>query len=367
MVEEPLIAEGRIVPCRPLAPLTTLGIGGCAEYYFRAESVNDVIAACAWASERRLPVWVLSGGSNLVIADQGVRGLVIEIRLRGIEYHLDGGRVFVTAAAGENWDEFVTAVAERGLWGLECLSGIPGRVGATPIQNVGAYGQEVAQVITSIEAYDTTQHTVVSLPNQACDFGYRTSRFRFLDRGRFVILSVRFELQSEPRPLTSHAELRRVLDSDAATTTQTRQAVLALRRAKSMVFDEADPWSRSCGSFFVNPVVSAALAERIREKSGVPQAPIYPVAEGQAKIAAAWLIEQAGFTRAFRDGTVGLSNRHTLAIVAHADATARDVCRLARRIQQTVFERFEVALAPEPVFWGFDGFERGLPVTSAST
>jgi UDP-N-acetylmuramate dehydrogenase len=361
MDEDHLTIERRIATDWPLAPLTTLGVGGCAEYYLLAESVDDVIKACKWADERRLSIRVLSGGSNLVVADAGVGGLVLDIRLKGVNYQSQDGRILVTAAAGENWDELVTTLVERGLWGIECLSGIPGRVGATPIQNVGAYGQEVAQSITTVEAYDTVTRELVSIPNDGCVFGYRTSRFRVADRERFIILSVCFELHRERTSRTTHLELSRHLNAETATAKQTRDAVLTLRRAKSMVFDAADPWSRSCGSFFVNPVVPLAVVERIQMKVAPVQVPIYPAPGGQAKIAAAWLIEQAGFARGFRDGFVGLSNRHTLAIVAHPNAGASDVCRLARLIQQTVLERFGVELTPEPSFWGFSVFERGLP------
>jgi len=353
--------EARVLHHQPLAPLTTLGVGGDAEYYFVANSVADVIAACRWARDRMLPISVLSGGSNLVVADSGVRGLTLDLRLKGVQIDMRGDVAMVTAAAGENWDEFVAELAHNGYAGLECLSGIPGRVGATPIQNVGAYGQEVGQVIAKLVAYDRVQNELATFEAQACGFGYRTSRFRAKDRERYVILSVTFVLQSDGTARTRHAELIQWLGTATAKPADMREAVLSLRRAKSMVFDPADPWSRSCGSFFVNPVVSADEADRIRTVTRVERPPVYPLPDGKVKIAAAWLIELAGFVRGHREGSVGLSKKHSLAIVAHSNATARDVCGFARRIQDAVSERFAVELTPEPMFWGYTHLSRGLP------
>jgi UDP-N-acetylmuramate dehydrogenase len=356
-----LTVEHRVLSRQPLAPLTTLGVGGEAEYYLLARSAEEVAEACSWARRQGLPVWVLSGGSNLVVADHGVRGLTIDIRLKGVTFECNGGLTSVTAAAGEGWDDFVAEVVQRGHAGLACLSGIPGRVGATPIQNVGAYGQDVGQAITRVTVYDRTLNGVAELAAPECGFGYRTSRFRVKERDRYIILSVSFDLQREATSQVRHAELRQWLATEHAGPEQLRDAVIALRRSKSMVFDPADPCSRSCGSFFVNPVVPTATADRIRLRSGVDQAPMYPLPDGTVKIAAAWLIERAGFVRGSRDGSVGLSNKHSLAIVAHPQATARDVCRFARQIQNAVLDQFSVELQPEPVFWGYAGLHRGLP------
>jgi UDP-N-acetylmuramate dehydrogenase len=361
MNEEHYAIERRLVVHQPLAPLTTLGVGGGAEYYFLAETADDLVAACGWANQRQLPIWILSGGSNLVVADAGVPGLIIDVQLRGMSIERKGSLVAVKAAAGEVWDELVDQVVKRGHHGLEGLSGIPGRVGATPIQNVGAYGQDVAQSIVGLEAYDRLENAVVAITNEQCEFDYRTSRFRAKDRGRFIIMSVSFRLTLDGAPRASHAELKQRLDIENATAQQVRDAVLALRRSKSMLFDRVDPWSRSCGSFFLNPIVPAVVAERIQLQAATSQAPIYPLADGMTKIAAAWLIERAGFSRGHRDGAVGLSEKHSLAIVARNQATARDVCRFARRIQAAVMERFNVELLPEPVFWGFGALHRGLP------
>lgn len=361
MNEDRSAIEQRLVVNQPLAPLTTLGVGGVAEYYFLAETADDVVSACGWAKQRQLPIWILSGGSNLVVSDAGVPGLIIDIQLRGMSIERQGPIVFVKAAAGENWDDLVAQVVKRGHHGLEGLSGIPGRVGATPIQNVGAYGQDVAQSLVCLEAYDRLEHAVVAITNEQCQFDYRTSRFRAKDRDRFIILSVSFRLVLDGAPRASHAELKQRLDIENATAQEMRDAVLALRRSKSMLFDREDPWSRSCGSFFLNPIVPAIVAERIQLQTAPLQAPLYPLAGGMTKIAAAWLIERAGFSRGHSEGTVGLSQKHSLAIVAHGQSTARDVCRFARRIQTAVMDRFNVELLPEPVFWGFGALHRGLP------
>jgi UDP-N-acetylmuramate dehydrogenase len=364
MNEDPHNIECRIEAKQPLAPMTTLGVGGESEYYFVAETVSDLIAACRWAKGRALPVRVLSGGSNLVIADTGVAGLTIDLRTKGIQFELKESRVMVTAASGENWDALVEMVAERGYCGLECLSGIPGRVGATPIQNVGAYGQDVAQSVAHVDAYDLLDDSVVRIGSSECEFAYRNSRFRARESGRYVILSVCYELRRNASPVTGHAELTRLLKENGVTqptTAELRRAVLTLRRSKSMVLDPSNPWSRSCGSFFVNPVVSEVLAEEIRSRCGTQHVPLYSLPEGGAKIAAAWLIERAGFSRGHRDGPVGLSGGHSLAIVAYDQASARDVCDLGRRIQDAVLQQFGVELLPEPVFWGYSTFRRGLP------
>lgn len=354
----------RIEASKPLAPMTTLGVGGAAQYYIAVETGDQLAQALAWAQSRDQDCWILSGGSNLVIADEGVVGLVVDVRLRGVNFEsADGNGVLATVSAGEDWDTFVAQTVERGLSGLECLSGIPGRVGATPIQNVGAYGQEVAQTICEVVVLDRESGRVVRVPAEDCEFGYRTSRFKHRQANRFVVLSVCFRLKASPPSLSHHAELARHPSMHAgATVYDVRQAVLSLRRAKSMLLDMADPFSRSCGSFFVNPVIPDADAEALRRQFAVEKIPMYPQAAGMTKIAAAWLIEKAGFGRGFSDGRVGLSEKHSLAIVARDGATARDVVRLARNIQTAVANAFDIRLLPEPVFWGFAEMSLGLPM-----
>jgi UDP-N-acetylmuramate dehydrogenase len=308
---------------------------------------------------------VLGGGSNLVVADAGVDGLVLRVALRGIASRESGGEVELTAAAGEPWDTVVRLAVERGWAGLECLSGIPGLVGATPIQNVGAYGQEVSDTVAAVRVLDRAAGTAVSLAPAACGFGYRDSAFKSRTPDRYVVLAVTYRLRPGGAPAVRYAELARHLAGRgvaAPTLGDVRESVLAVRRAKSMVLDPGDPNRRSCGSFFVNPVVPAAEAERIAAVAGDSAMPRWPEPGGQrVKLAAAWLVERAGFARGHADGAAGISTRHTLAIVAREGARAADVVRVARRVRDGVLARFGVRLHPEPVFWGFPPTKDGLP------
>jgi UDP-N-acetylmuramate dehydrogenase len=357
------VAPGERVP---LASHSTLGVGGPARWWLEARDEAEVHRALGWAARRGVSVRVLGGGSNLVVADAGVEALVLRIALRGVTVREAAGAVEVTAAAGESWDDLVRLTVERGWAGLECLSGIPGLVGATPIQNVGAYGQEVSETITEIRAVDRTTGATVTLTPEACRFGYRDSALRSDVPDRHVILGVTYRLRPGGSPTVRYAELGRHLAAQGVATptlADVRASVLAVRREKSMVLDPADANRRSCGSFFVNPVVPATVAARVAAVVGDPAMPRWPEPDGaRVKLSAAWLIERAGLGRGVRDGAVGLSTRHTLAIVAHEGARAADVVRLARRIRQAVEARFGVRLRPEPVFWGFARLEDGLPV-----
>ena len=350
-----------------LAPLSTMGLGGLARWYVEARDEAAVLAAVAWAERRGLPVRVLGGGSNVVVADAGVDGLVLRVALRGVAARARDAEVELTAAAGEPWDDVVRLTVERGWAGLECLSGIPGLVGATPIQNVGAYGQEVSDALVAVRALDRAAGEVVSLEAAACGFGYRDSAFKSRTPDRYVILAVTYRLRPGGRPTVRYAELARHLagrEIDAPTLQDVRDSVLAVRRAKSMVLESGDPNRRSCGSFFLNPVVPSAEAERIAAAAGDPAMPRWPDPDGRrVKLAAAWLVERAGFARGHTDGLAAISTRHTLAIVAHEGARAADVVRLARRVRDAVLARFGVRLHPEPVFWGFARSEDGLPET----
>lgn len=329
----------------PLAPFTTLGIGGPARFYELVPDEGAARRAVAWAQERDVPWTVLGGGSNLLISDAGFPGLVIHMATRGI--HDDGNGV-VRVAAGEEWEPFVAACVARGWAGVECLSGIPGRVGATPIQNVGAYGQEVREVIAAVRAFDTVAGRDVTFGAAECRFRYRDSRFKSEEAGRHVVLEVTFALRPGGAPSVRYADLqRRFAGREAPSLAEVREAVIAVRRTKSMVLDPADPNSRSAGSFFTNPIVPLEVAEAI---PGEP--PRYPAGDGRCKLSAAWLIERAGFPRGFTRGRVGLSANHTLAIVNRGGATAEDVRALMREIQAAVDDRFHVTLAPEPVFLG---------------
>jgi UDP-N-acetylmuramate dehydrogenase len=338
-----------------LAPLTTLGVGGPARWFVRATDEASVLAAHAWARGRGVPLRVLGGGSNLVVADEGVEALVVQIALRGLTVREADGVAEVTAAAGEPWDEVVRATVERGWAGLECLSGIPGLVGATPIQNVGAYGQEVSDTVAAVLALDTERGEVATLPAARCGFAYRDSVFKSGQPGRWVVLAVTYRLRPGGAPTLGYADVARHLQARGAARpglADVRAAVLAIRRAKSMVQDDpADPNRRSCGSFFLNPILDAARAEAVAARAGDPAMPRWPQPDGRVKLSAAWLIERAGFARGERRGPVGLSTRHTLALVAHDGARASDVLAFARHVGDTVAARFGVRLTPEPVLW----------------
>ena len=340
----------------PLAPRSSLGVGGSARWFTTAASVDDLADAYAWSRARGEPLTVWGGGTNVVVADRGLDGLVVAVALRGMAFDGDRESLVVTAASGEPWDALVHATVERGYAGLECLSGIPGLVGGTPIQNVGAYGQDVSRVLDRVTVFDVQAGGTRELTATECGFGYRTSRFKSVDAGRFVVCGVTFRLHRSA-PTTSYpdigGELRR-LGRDRHDVADVRAAVLAVRRRKGMVIDAADPDTRSVGSFFTNPIVSDAEAARISEDAGVA-VPAYAQPAGGMRIPAAWLIERAGWAKGHADGGAGISTKHPLALVNRGDATAADVVRLASRIARSVHERFGVRLRAEPVFMGFGG------------
>lgn len=339
----------------PLAPLTTLGVGGSARYVVDGRDDATIAAALRWAREHAVPVRVLGGGSNVVVSDAGFDGLVVRVLTRGATWKPHGDALVLEAAAGEPWDALVAESVQRGCQGLECLSGIPGLAGATPIQNVGAYGQEVAETITSVRVLDRSSLEVRSFDASSCRFAYRDSFFKSAEPERYVVLGVTFRLRPGAPPAVRYAELERRLGARSAesapTLAEVRDAVLELRRAKSMLFDPRDPNGRSCGSFFVNPVVSAERADLVERTAGDARMPRYPQADGRVKLAAGWLIERAGFEKGTRRGAVGLSTKHALAIVCHDGATAGDVLAFAREIVGAVEARFGVGLVPEPVFF----------------
>jgi UDP-N-acetylmuramate dehydrogenase len=321
-----------------------------------ARSESEVVEALTWANQRGVAVRVLGGGSNLVVADAGFDGLVLAVALRGLSLSSETGDAVLSAKAGEPWDDVVAHAVARGLAGLEGLSGIPGRAGATPIQNVGAYGQEVAETIASVRAIDRASLEAIELSAADCCFQYRDSFFKSQAPERYVVTEVRFALPARTRAPVRYPDLQRELERRGAaepTLTAVRDAVLAVRREKSMLLDAADANGRSCGSFFLNPIVSAEQVETVRSVAAPAVPPTYPQRDGRVKLAAGWLIEHSGFERGMRDGNVGLSTKHALAIVAHDGATAADVTRFSRRIQAGVEERFGVTLVPEPNFWGF--------------
>jgi UDP-N-acetylmuramate dehydrogenase len=340
-----------------LAPYCTLGVGGPARWFVEARDEGALLAALGWAKARGLPLRVLGGGSNLVVADSGIDALVVRMDLRGVAIRATADGVELTAAAGEPWDALVAHAVERGWAGLECLSGIPGLVGATPIQNVGAYGQEVSETVAAVRALDTETGRVLTFGHDECGFAYRDSRFKSVEPGRHAILSVTYRLAPGGAPCVRYAEVARHLAGRGLprpSLGDVREGVLAIRRSKSMVIDPHDENRRSCGSFFTNAIVSAAEADRVARSAGDPTMPRWPERDGRVKLSSAWLIERAGFARGDRDGPVGLSTRHALAVVAHDGARASDVVAFARRVMDAVGNRFGVRLTPEPVLWGFD-------------
>ena len=339
-----------------LAQFTTIGIGGPARYFVRVETVDDLREALAWAAQRDLPLFVLGGGSNLLISDDGFPGLVIHVDLRGVMVESEDRFATVKAAAGEPWDPFVELAVSRGWAGIECLSGIPGSTGATPIQNVGAYGQEVSETIIRVEALDRTTGIVKSFTNEDCRFGYRSSLFKNHEPNRYIVLNVTFRLERGGSATVRYPELRKALDEQGVSIEdlpRVRAAVIAIRKRKGMVIDREDPDTRSDGSFFMNPIIPAGALEDFRAKAGAAAAPSFDAGEGLVKLSAAWLIENAGFHKGFTHGNVGLSSKHSLAIVNRGGGTAREVRELVEMIQGRVREQFGVELHPEPNFIGF--------------
>jgi UDP-N-acetylmuramate dehydrogenase len=340
-----------------------MGVGGPVRYFVEATDEATVLEAIAWSQRRNVESRILGGGSNVVVADRGFDGLVVHVKIARRALTRDGTGVEIEAGAGENWDQFVAWTVSEGWAGLECLSGIPGLVGATPIQNVGAYGQDVSETIVSVRALDR-RGGIVELSTKACRFGYRDSLFKSGEPGRYIVLSVRFRLESAGTPRIRYPELERHLAArkiERPGLEQVRESVLAIRAAKSMVIDPDDENRRSCGSFFVNPTVSPDELGEIAARAADPSMPQFPQPDGRTKLSAAWLIERAGFSRGQRFGGCGISSRHSLAIVCHDGARANDVVELARRIRIKVEERFGVRLVPEPVFWGFLSLDDGLP------
>lgn len=344
-----------------LGQLTSLELGGKARHFTEIRDEGEVADLVRWARRHELPLAILGGGSNVVVADSGWEGMLLRMAIRGIVVQRHGDEVMVTAAAGESWDGLVEEMVGESLAGVECLSGIPGLVGATPIQNVGAYGQEVALVITSIRAVDLVSLEVMTLLPADCRFGYRTSTFRE-SPGRYLVLSVTYRLRSGGPATVTYRELQRTLGVRRThpSPADVREAVLELRRAKSMVLDPSDPDRRSVGSFFVNPVLDAEglirLEERARAVGALAPAeklPSFPAEEGFFKVPAAWLIERSGFPKGLRRGSVGISGAHALALVHHGGGTTAELVALAREIRRAVLQRFQIELRPEPVFLGF--------------
>ncbi len=351
----------------PLAPLTTLQVGGAARYFAELKREDDVREAARFA-KTHLPLFVLGGGSNLVVADSGWQGLVLRVAIGGITTQSTDApcnAVLFSVGAGVNWDDFVAQAVVQNCAGVECLSGIPGSVGGTPVQNVGAYGQEVADTIESVRALDLKEDRIVVLPKPACGFRYRTSIFNTTERGRYIILRVNFRLKRGGAPSLKYADLQKhfaecSLESAAQKNTppslaEVREAVREIRRSKGMLIVPGDEDCRSAGSFFKNPVLSEAQFKDLAGRAAAKglEIPSYPALDAQRKVSAAWLVEHSGFSKGYAVGPAGTSHKHALALINRGDAKASDIVGLKDEIQRGVQEAWGILLEPEPVFVGF--------------
>uniref|UniRef100_A0A6J5ZUL8 UDP-N-acetylmuramate dehydrogenase n=1 Tax=freshwater metagenome TaxID=449393 RepID=A0A6J5ZUL8_9ZZZZ len=351
-----------IIDEAPLAPLTTLRIGGPAKRLWTVETEPEFVAAVEQLDRDGTPFFVLAGGSNVVVADEGFDGVVLHPVFEGADHQRrDDGSVAIEATAGAVWDLLVEALVDAGLSGVECLAGIPGSVGATPIQNVGAYGQEVAQTIEAVRVYNRDSKQVEELAGDRCGFGYRSSRLK--GDASLIVLGVRFLLEQSPlsAPIAYRelAEKLGVAVGERADSADARAAVLELRGSKGMVLDEHDHDTWSAGSFFTNPLLDggqfAVLEERVAEHcGGESRAPRFDAPDGKLKTSAAWLIEQAGFAKGDSRGQVGLSSKHTLALTNLGGATAAELIAFAHEIATRVEELFAVELRPEPALLGLE-------------
>ncbi len=344
---------------RPLAPLTTLGIGGPARWFVEATTEQDIVEAATWTQGKNVPLFVLGGGSNLLAADAGFSGLVLHVALKGIhvrESSLHSAGWVYEVAAGEEWDECVRRTVEDNCAGLECLAGIPGTVGGTPVQNVGAYGQEVAPVIERVRVFALGEGVFAELSAAECGFAYRRSRFNTSDKGRYVVTRVDYCLLPGGAATLKYADLQRVFPPGSnPTLKEVAEAVRRIRQSKGMLLVDGDPDCRSAGSFFKNPIVSEEQAVDVASAAGAepPRFPAGSGNEGCVKLSAAWLIEQAGFTRGYALGRAGISHKHTLALINLGGATAVEILALAERIRSIVAARFGVELQMEPMMLGF--------------
>lgn len=352
----------------PLSPLTTLQVGGSARYFADAKREDEVREAAQFVKSRELPLFVLGGGSNVVVADSGWPGLVLKIAIGGITSpttnDTTGNAVLFSVGAGVNWDDFAAQAVVQNCAGVECLSGIPGSVGGTPVQNVGAYGQEVADTIESVRVLDMKEDRIVVLPKPVCGFRYRTSIFNSTERGRYIILRVNYRLKRGGVPSLKYADLQkhfaerfseRIEKKTPPSLALVREAVLVIRRSKGMLIVPGDDDCRSAGSFFKNPVLSEEQFKELaaRAASKALEVPSYPALEAQHKISAAWLVEHSGFAKGYEAGAAGISHKHALALINRGDAKASDIIGLKDEIQRGVEQTWGILLEPEPVFVGF--------------
>ncbi len=341
-----------------LADYTTLRLGGVAKYFCSCSSMEELKESLQFAKGKNLRAHILGGGSNTIFADKGFDGLVVKIDLRGVSFVDNGNDILVTAKAGEDWESFVKMCVEKGFAGIECLSGIPGSVGATPIQNVGAYGQEVKDTIESVIVLNRSTLEMRSLRNAECGFGYRQSRFKQQDKDTFIVTEVTFRLNKNSRPTINYPEVKKIVEASVPIASladgkesleAVRNIVLSLRKKKSMVIDANDPNTRSVGSFFLNPIVSneqlTMVNEQWRKIGGTAEVPTFPF-ENKKKIPAAWLIERSGFKKGYAKNGVGISNNHPLALVNY-NGTTKALLALAEEIRDGVEKMFGIRLELE--------------------
>ena len=337
----------------PLKNYTSIKLGGNAKLFCECKAESDLFGCLKYAGSNNVIIQILGGGSNTVFSDEGFDGLVIKVGLKGIKIHNDfKNHVIIKAAAGEEWDDFVKYCIKNNFSGVECLSGIPGSVGATPIQNVGAYGQEVKDTIIFVKAIDRETYKPTMFSNEDCLFGYRTSRFKTIDKDKFIVTEVMFKLKKDGKPEIKYPELDKYLKSKTekdSSLGDVRNAVMELRKKKAMVLDEDEPDSVSCGSFFVNPVLSKEEFDNLCAKLNInsDNIPNY-LTESGMKLSAAWLIENAGFVKGYTKNGVGISNKHSLALV-NRGGTTKDLLKLAEEIQSKVFDKFGIVMVKEPV------------------
>ena len=338
----------------PLAPYTTFGIGGPARWFAEASTKDDVLEGVSFARSQNAPLFVLGGGSNLLVSDTGFPGLVLRIALKGIEEQVAGEAVLFSVAAGEEWDKFVSLAVSRNCAGIECLAGIPGSVGGTPVQNVGAYGQEVSKTIRRVQALDLKTMQFIAFNPEECEFDYRRSIFNTSARGRYIVTCVTYEMKNGADASVIYADLKDYFKELPVppSLSEVSAAVREIRYRKGMLIVPGDPDCRSAGSFFKNPVISRQDFERIEAASNGMNVPHYPAGGGQVKLPAAWLLDQAGFHKGYAFGRAGISGKHTLALINRGDASAADVTALRDAIISRVEEKFALRLEPEPVWVG---------------
>jgi len=340
-----------------LGPLTTLGVGGRARFFAAVTSARDVQEAVAFARSRDLALFVLGGGSNLVISDRGWNGLVLQMGITGIDQRPAGGRIIFEVGAGVDWDKFVAHSVSLDCSGVECLSGIPGSVGGTPVQNVGAYGQEVSESIVSVAVFDLAENKVRALLPPKCEFRYRKSIFNTTQRERYIILRVSYSLTPAGQPALGYADLQKYFATRGRTPTlsQVRDGVREIRAGKGMLIRPGDPDSKSAGSFFKNPVLSPQQHDDLIRRANKRKLylPSYPALSAQRKVSAAWLVENSGFKKGYVRGHAAISSKHALAIVNRGGASAAEIVALGNEIQTRVEESWGTWLETEPVLVGF--------------